>query len=540
MNEKEKVESTDEVSKEEKAPESKEAPPKSDVPEDIKAEDSPTEDISETADGKADEISEKIEDKKTAPKTEEPLKEIPAEVKEEVKEPAVEKVEVPKEPTVEKKEDPKEEKAPKKSKGSEKKASQDKPKIEARPLIDPLGGFELLSRKDVVELLVKKHSDLRKKYDEELNGLDIKPVEIVKEKDEEKDIRDIINESVQDLKGRRKELKDKNKLLRIEFFDLLNREEKLKGHAKEVKMYSQFSKDLEWKLETEAITIETERRLLDELRETMSKIRSITDGFTPQEIHSRLSEIQEEIGNNLIQIEDCHRQMLEKVGESNLHHGKFVDAKNQIRERESRRGWLKRRIELHVEMEKFWMTQIDQAKKLDSEEVGRDIEKIKAVLLGVFDNRDKSDKDQKGHKEKDHKSPKKEKPSPKQDKKEKKEAPKKPAPDVKKEKEEPKKDPAPSEKKEKKEEKEPVPTEKKEKKEPKKETPPSEKKEKKEEKERVPVEKKDKKEAPKDTAPVEKKEKETPKEPVADIKENEDKKAEEPPISTEKKEGGDV
>jgi uncharacterized coiled-coil DUF342 family protein len=283
--------------------------------------------------------------------------------------------------------------------------------VEAKepPIQDPLKGFELLSRKEIVNLLVEKHSDLRQKYSDELNGIDVKPPEVVKEKDEEKDIRDSINQKVQELKGQRKELKDKNKELRSEFFELLGKEEKLKGHKKEVSMYSQFSKDLEWKLETEAITIETERRLLDELRETMDKMRSITDGLTPQEIHSRLNEIQEEMGSNLMQIEDYHRQMMEKVEESNLHHDKFVDAKKQIRERESRRGWLKRRIELHKEMQKFWERQIEQAEKLDLEEGARDLEAVKSSLVDIFNERDTS-KDQKEEEEvKDEKQAKKRK-----------------------------------------------------------------------------------------------------------------------------------
>jgi hypothetical protein len=205
-------------------------------------------------------------------------------------------------------------------------------------------------------------------------------------------------------------------------------------------MYSKFSKDLEWKLETEAITIETERRLLDELKDTMDKMRLITDGFTPQEIHSRLTEIQEEMGSNLMQIEDYHRQMLDKVGESNLHHGKFIDAKKQIRERESRRGWLKRRIELHIEMEKFWSGQIEQAKKLDSEEIKRDLGSIKEALLNLFKEREteKEESNEKGATKNKH--PSKEKKASKDPSKKKADPGSKPSTEDKKDDDGPKKD----------------------------------------------------------------------------------------------------
>jgi len=256
---------------------------------------------------------------------------------------------------------------------------------------DQLKDLELFTRKQVVESLVLKHHGLVERYGKEMDELDIRPPEIVEAKEDERSIRDNINEEVQTLKSKRKELRDQNKKLRSEFFDLLDKEERLKGHKKEVEMYSNFSKDLEWKLETEAITIDNERRLLDELRETIEKMRSITDGYTPEEIKSRLNEIQEEIGSNLMRIEELHSSLLEKVEQSNVHHEKFVDANRQIRERESRRGWLKRRIELHKEMETFWGSQMDQADKLDSEESGRKIEEIQASLLEAFKQRERED-----------------------------------------------------------------------------------------------------------------------------------------------------
>jgi uncharacterized coiled-coil DUF342 family protein len=343
------------------------------------------------------------------------------------------------------KKDPKQDKKGSKDKGPKKKTEKKEPPKkgsakEEEGVKDPLEGFEMQSREEVVGLLIGKHSDLKKKYESELKGLDAQPPEIVQEKEEEKDIRDTMNEEVQILKGKRKELKIANKRLREEFFDLLDKEEKLKGHKKEVSMYSKFSKDLEWKLETEAITIETERRLLDELRDTMDKMRSITDGFTPQEIHSRLTEIQEEMGSNLMQIEDYHRQVLDKVGESNLHHGKFIDAKKQIRERESRRGWLKRRIELHVEMEKFWSGQMDQAKKLDTEEFSRDLGSIKDALLKLFKEREttKEESNEKGAPKYKHTS--KEKKVSKDSLEKKEEAGSKPSPEDKKDDEAPKKE----------------------------------------------------------------------------------------------------
>ncbi|MFW3145238.1 MAG: hypothetical protein ACMUIE_00320 [Thermoplasmatota archaeon] len=289
---------------------------------------------------------------------------------------------------------------------AEQKESKDTPEFAPFESRDPLEGFEFLDRRSIVEALVRKHSELVQNFSDELNKMASEPVEADEVKDEEKSKRDEINEEVAKLKGCRKSLKDRNKELRNEFFDLLEKEEKLKSHRKDVAMYSQFSRDLEWKLETEAITIETERRLLDELRDTMDKMRSISDGLTPEEIKTRLTEIQEEMGSNLMQIEDYHRAMLENVEESQKHHGKFIDAKKQLRERESKKGWLKRRIDLHKEMHTFWSNQIETASKQDEEDSKRSLDQIREFLLSIFKERDESQQGEQEEKQAEKDQPK--------------------------------------------------------------------------------------------------------------------------------------
>lgn len=270
------------------------------------------------------------------------------------------------------------------------------PKVEFRPI--PEDGAELLkdvempSRKEMVDLLVKKHRDFVDDFKKEMESLEKPPEEIMGESEEEKKKRDSINKEVAELKDKRTALKEENKKLRSRFFDLIRKEEKVKEHEKEVQVHQSFIEDLEWKMATEAIDIQTERRLLDELRGTMQKIRAITDGLTPEEIKVQLTEIEEQMGENLISIEELHTKMLEKVEESNLHHEKFIDAQKKVREKESRKGWLERRVKLHNEMAIFWEGQNDQAVQMDKEESGRDLETIRNNLMKLFSERDGVDR----------------------------------------------------------------------------------------------------------------------------------------------------
>ncbi len=268
-------------------------------------------------------------------------------------------------------------------------------KIEFPPI--PEDGLELLkdiplpTRIEMVEKLVHKHKDFVTRFTEELASLEKPPEEIIGESEEEKTRRDSINKEVADLKDKRTSLKESNKELRSRFFELLKKEETLKEHEKEVQVHQSFIEDLEWKMATEAIDIQTERRLLDELKSTMRKIRAITDGLTPEEIKVQLSEIEENIGENLISIEELHTKMLERVEESNVHHEKYLDAQRKVKEKESRKGWLDRRIKLHTEMAIFWEGQKDQANQMDNEESKRNLGTIRENLMKIFGERDSSE-----------------------------------------------------------------------------------------------------------------------------------------------------
>ncbi len=269
-------------------------------------------------------------------------------------------------------------------------------KIEFPPI--PEDGSELLkdiplpSRKGMVDKLVNKHNEFVTRFKEEMASLEKPPEEIIGESVEEKTKRDSINKEVADLKDKRTSLKESNKDLRSRFFELLKKEETLKEHEKEVQIHQSFIEDLEWKMATEAIDIQTERRLLDELKGTMRKIRGITDGLTPEEIKVQLSQIEETIGENLISIEELHTKMLEKVEESNVHHEKYLGAQRKVKEKESRKGWLDRRIKLHTEMAIFWEGQKDQANQMDNEESKRGLETIRENLMKIFGERDSSER----------------------------------------------------------------------------------------------------------------------------------------------------
>ena len=246
------------------------------------------------------------------------------------------------------------------------------------------------TREEILKLLLEKHARLQGEYKDELKTGQVIPAELIKEKDDQKTLRDDLNEGVSSLKAHRGELKSVNKGLRRELFDLMRKEERLKSRESDVKMYSKFCEDTEWKLETEAIDLETERRLLNDLRATMDKMRAILDGLTPDEMSQKLVSLDKQITDNSIKIEESHQSMLGKVEGANKHHDRYLEISGKIKEMEGRRSWLKRRIELHKEMEKFWHSQEGAALDLDKKDASRKLRDIKEALERTMSDRDRS------------------------------------------------------------------------------------------------------------------------------------------------------
>ncbi|MGA1821540.1 MAG: hypothetical protein ACMUIG_03325, partial [Thermoplasmatota archaeon] len=289
-------------------------------------------------------------------------------------------------------EDRKDDEKRKSRKRIEKKDGKKERKIEFKPLPDDpsiykVDGLEILTRKEVVTRLIRKHADFIGKFKDELKG-DLKPTpEETAEMEKEKEERDRLNLEVANLKEQRSKYRSRNKILSKEFIELIEMQEQFKSKKTDITVHTRYWKDLEWKLETEAIDSETERRLMDDIRSTVDQIRNIADGYTPDEVKTRLIVIDREIKENLEKIESYHHQMLEIVNESQKHHEIYLTISKKIKEMEGRKGWLTRRIALHEEMKKFWEGQMGTAGNLDEEEGKRSIEMIRDDLLKLSDEK---------------------------------------------------------------------------------------------------------------------------------------------------------
>jgi len=237
-----------------------------------------------------------------------------------------------------------------------------------------------ITRKSLVSFILEKHRRKLKESAEERKRLAGEVERIRGEVEEEKKRRDELNRKVQELKRERQRLKEENRQLRGEFFRLIEAERKNEPPRKEVKLYRKYIEDLEWKLQTEAITLETEKRILKEMREAYAKLKELTHPEKIEEINQRIAEITKRIGENMARIEELHTEMAGYVEESNVHHQRYVEGVKGLRELESRMKWLEHVSKREEEAIQFWSEMGERMSEEDRKDSERPFEEVLSIL----------------------------------------------------------------------------------------------------------------------------------------------------------------
>jgi len=252
------------------------------------------------------------------------------------------------------------------------------------------GPIKLLSRQEVVQGLIVKHNDLIARYTAEIEGGVGPGDEVTSSLESARDQRDSLNAKVHELKENRNLLKQKNRELRKEFLRLIRIEEALKDKAREISAITDFIDRQEYKLQTEGVDLETERRLMKDIRDSMEELRSISGGYLPQDVESDMTNLTDSIKENFNSIEDLHNTLIKLAEESQVHHQRFMEENKKVRESESRKAWLGRRITLHEEMRKFWEGQLEANASMDAADAGRSIDGILSAMLKELEEAEKA------------------------------------------------------------------------------------------------------------------------------------------------------
>ncbi len=209
---------------------------------------------------------------------------------------------------------------------------------------------------ELAELMVAKHSNYSELYRKEIEGFSKQKDQLEQEKKEAKKKRDEHNERVQELKKKRNEMSVKARELRERFFGLMQEKALPEDEKKKMKMYKNQLSNVEWKLETEGIDLETEKRLMKEAKLCFLEIDKINTAIREEnDRQSEMMELSQKISDAMNESRGIHEEMVRLVEEADVHHDKFIKNRRVLKENASGKERKERWIKKHEEAKEYWM-----------------------------------------------------------------------------------------------------------------------------------------------------------------------------------------
>ena len=218
--------------------------------------------------------------------------------------------------------------------------------------IDPL----TLTREQLTQLIIKRHEMTVRTLLDKIKENNKFITENQSELDEQKRKRDKLNAAVAEIKDQRQGAQLGTKKLREELFSLLEKDTDIVKITRELDVYKRHMEDVDWKLQTTAITLERERELVEEIRQDMKKIRALsTDIQSRQGISDKVNDISSKLDTGFASAQTFHEAMLEMVTQAEGHHSRWVELRRGISDRIRQNSWLEHRMKMHADNLNYWV-----------------------------------------------------------------------------------------------------------------------------------------------------------------------------------------
>jgi len=238
---------------------------------------------------------------------------------------------------------------------------------EPSPLYAELEAKQLkdISRRDVIQALVRKHESLVQAMTKERDEKAARLKQLEQALSAARKARDKDNSGVSKLKVRRNTVQKETRSLRNQFFSLLEKAAELDKSTQELSKYRKLIEDMDWKIQTEAVTVQQEKGFLDEIRSAMVKVSQANLASQKKlGIDSKVTELGLAIGSKSAEAQNYHDEMLALAGKADEQHASVVGMEKEAGPLRGRVTWLKHRVENHRESAKYWR---DRARMLEKE-----------------------------------------------------------------------------------------------------------------------------------------------------------------------------
>ncbi len=225
------------------------------------------------------------------------------------------------------------------------------------------------TRESVAKQLVEKHEKALEVTREEFERYFALESELDKSAESYKKERDKLNEKVQNLKDQRHNYYSESKELRSEFMTNLDKKKSMSNIPLEVLILTKHIDQLEWEIQTEAVNLDEEKKLVKQIQDNIDKLHNYANMYQEQEEVSKAVKIlTSKLRRKLRSAGQVHQKMLSAVSKSDDHHKKFVDAVIKLRDARAKRVGFQREVEKHTNAIKHWQKEAGVTKKITKTE----------------------------------------------------------------------------------------------------------------------------------------------------------------------------
>ena len=200
--------------------------------------------------------------------------------------------------------------------------------------MDPL----TLTPEHVARQLVEKHEKAIKVIQKEFNKYSALENQLEKTSETTKIERDKLNAQVQDFKAERQKYYSDSRALRKDFLEQTKKKDKEIDIPMEVLILTKQIDQLEWEIQTEAVDVDTEKKLVKQIQENLKKLHNYANMYKDHEAVSKaVRKLSAKLNTKLKQAEIKHEKMIKAVAKSDNYHKQFVEMVIKLRDARAKR-----------------------------------------------------------------------------------------------------------------------------------------------------------------------------------------------------------
>jgi len=211
------------------------------------------------------------------------------------------------------------------------------------------------TRESVAKQLVEKHEKVLKISSEEFDKYSALESELDKAIEMYKTERDKLNEQVKKLKEQRQSYYNESKILRKEFVTKLQKKKSMSKIPMEVLILTKQIDQLEWEIQTEAVNVDEEKKLVKQIQNNLEKLHNYANMYKEhEEVSNAVKKLTSKLRKKMNDAEIAHQKMLENVKKSDEYHANFVDGVIKLRDARTKRTGFQREVEKHMKAIEHW------------------------------------------------------------------------------------------------------------------------------------------------------------------------------------------